>query len=161
MMCELSCFISNLSSFPERPLTLSFRFRTPIPWGHPVDHSADFNKLLHWTKLDQLLEKGKFHGMFIVDVIGGYDVYNGPQNLTPAMESRAQWPMNEPLSVVPTMAAVAKNIGFGLTVATTYEQPFHLARRLSTVDHLTDERLAWNIVTCCLDSAARNLGHTT
>jgi FMN-dependent oxidoreductase (nitrilotriacetate monooxygenase family) len=58
------------------------------------------------------------------------------------------------------MAAATKNIGFGVTVATTYEQPYHLARRLSTVDHLSGGRLGWNIVTGYLDSAARNLGFT-
>lgn len=58
------------------------------------------------------------------------------------------------------MAAATKNLGFGVTIATTYEQPYHLARRLSTVDHLTGGRLGWNIVTGYLDSAARNLGHT-
>lgn len=58
------------------------------------------------------------------------------------------------------MAAATKSIGFGVTVATTYEQPYHLARRLSTVDHLTKGRLGWNIVTGYLDSAARNLGAT-
>lgn len=58
------------------------------------------------------------------------------------------------------MAAATKNLGFGVTVATTYEQPYHLARRLSTVDHLTGGRLGWNVVTGYLDSAARNLGHT-
>lgn len=68
--------------------------------------------------------------------------------------------MNEPLATVPAMAAATKNIGFGVTVATTYEQPYHLARRLSTVDHLTGGRLGWNIVTGYLDSAARNLGFT-
>ncbi|KAG8531918.1 uncharacterized protein KY384_003554 [Bacidia gigantensis] len=78
----------------------------------------------------------------------GYDVYNGPRNLDPAIRSGAQWPVNEPLAIVPPMAAVTKNLGFGVTVATTYEQPYHLARRLST------------IVTGYLDSAARNLGHT-
>lgn len=72
--------------------------------------------------------------------------------------SGAQWPVNEPLSVVSAMAAATKNLGFGVTVATTYEQPYHLARRLSTVDHLTGGRLGWNIVTGYLDSAARNLG---
>lgn len=55
------------------------------------------------------------------------------------------------------MAAATKSIGFGVTVATTYEQPYHLARRLSTVDHFTKGRLGWNIVTGYLDSAARNL----
>lgn len=73
-------------------------------------------------------------------VQGGYDVYEGPRNLDPAIRSGAQWPVNEPLAVVPAMAAVTKNIGFGVTVATTYEQPYHLARRLSTVDHLTKGR---------------------
>jgi hypothetical protein len=62
--------------------------------------------------------------------------------------------------VIPAMAAATKSLGFGVTVATTYEQPYHLARRLSTVDHLTKGRVGWNIVTGYLDSAARNLGHT-
>jgi alkanesulfonate monooxygenase SsuD/methylene tetrahydromethanopterin reductase-like flavin-dependent oxidoreductase (luciferase family) len=56
------------------------------------------------------------------------------------------------------MAAVTKNLGFGVTVATTYEQPYQLARRLSTLDHLTGGRVGWNIVTGYLDSAARNFG---
>lgn len=73
-------------------------------------------------------------------VLGGYDVYKGPRNLDPAVVSGAQWPVNEPLAVVPAMAAATKNIGFGVTVTTTYEQPYHLARRLSTVDHLTKGR---------------------
>lgn len=91
---------------------------------------------------------------------GAYDVYKGPRNPDPAIVSGAQWPVNEPLAAVPAMAAATKNLGFGVTIATTYEQPYHLARRLSTVDHLTGGRLGWNIVTGYLDSAARNLGHT-
>ena len=73
-------------------------------------------------------------------LVGGYDVYKGPQNLDPAIISGAQWPVNEPLAVVPAMAAATQNIGFGVTVTTSYEQPYHLARRLSTVDHLTKGR---------------------
>ena len=70
-------------------------------------------------------------------------VYNG--NLDAAKISGAQWPVNEPLSVVSAMAAATKSIGFGVTVSTTYEQPYHLARRLSTVDHLSKGRLGWNV----------------
>ncbi|KAL6364741.1 hypothetical protein LRP88_00713 [Fusarium phalaenopsidis] len=134
--------------------------QSPGLWRHPDDRSWDFNNISHWVKLAQLLEKGKFHGIFIADVLGSYDVYKGPRNPDPAIISGAQWPVNEPLATVPAMAAATKNIGFGVTVATTYEQPYHLARRLSTVDHLTGGRLGWNIVTGYLDSAARNLGHT-
>ncbi|KAE8548995.1 hypothetical protein EYB25_009378 [Talaromyces marneffei] len=132
--------------------------QSPGLWRHPNDESWRFNDVHHWIELAKLLEEAKFHGIFIADVLGGYDVYKGPRNLDPAIISGAQWPVNEPLSVVPAMAAATKNIGFGVTVATTYEQPYHLARRLSTVDHLTNGRIGWNIVTGYLDSAARNLG---
>ncbi|CAN8101277.1 unnamed protein product [Discula destructiva] len=105
-----------------------------------------------------MLEKAHFHGMFIADVLGGYDVYKS--SLDPAIVSGAQWPVNEPLAVVSAMAAATKNLGFGVTVSTTYEEPYHLARRLSTVDHLTKGRLGWNVVTSYLDSAAQNMGRT-
>ena len=96
--------------------------------------------------------------MFIADVLGGYDVYGGPRNLTPAIKSGSQWPVNEPIAPIAAMTAVTKSIGIGVTVSTTYEQPYHLARRLSTLDHLTNGRVAWNVVTGYLQSAARNLG---
>ncbi|KAJ5868872.1 hypothetical protein N7534_003425 [Penicillium rubens] len=132
--------------------------QSPGLWRHPEDESHRFNDVDHWVELAQLLESAKFHGIFIADVLGGYDVYKGPRNLDPAVVSGAQWPVNEPLAVVPAMAAATKNIGFGVTVTTSYEQPYHLARRLSTVDHLTKGRLGWNVVTGYLDSAARNMG---
>ncbi|KAL1303787.1 hypothetical protein AAFC00_007124 [Neodothiora populina] len=134
--------------------------QSPGLWRHPEDKSSGFNKIKHWVDLAKLLEKGKFHGMFIADVLGAYDVYKGPQNRDPAVISGAQWPVNEPLATVPAMAAATKSLGFGVTLATTYEQPYHLARRLSTVDHLSSGRVGWNVVTGYLDSAARNLGHT-
>ncbi|ELQ33823.1 xenobiotic compound monooxygenase [Pyricularia oryzae Y34] len=132
--------------------------QSPGLWRHPADESWRFNDVDHWVRLAKLLEEAKFHGIFIADVLGGYDVYKN--SLDPAIISGAQWPVNEPLSVVPAMAAATKSIGFGVTASTTYEQPFHLARRLSTVDHLTKGRVGWNIVTGYLDSAARNLGKT-
>ncbi|KAF2804734.1 Nitrilotriacetate monooxygenase component A/pristinamycin IIA synthase subunit A [Mytilinidion resinicola] len=132
--------------------------QSPGLWRHPDDESHKFNDVGHWVELAKLLEAAKVHGIFIADVLGGYDVYNG--TLDAAIRSGAQWPVNEPLAVVSAMAAATKSIGFGVTVSTTYEQPYHLARRLSTVDHLSKGRLGWNIVTSYLDSAARNLGFT-
>ncbi|KAF2198712.1 Nitrilotriacetate monooxygenase component A/pristinamycin IIA synthase subunit A [Delitschia confertaspora ATCC 74209] len=130
--------------------------QSPGLWRHPDDNSHEFNNVEHWVELAKLLEEAKIHGIFIADVLGGYDVYNG--NLETAIRSGAQWPVNEPLAVVSAMAAATQSIGFGVTVSTTYEQPYHLARRLSTVDHLSKGRLGWNIVTSYLDSAARNMG---
>jgi len=137
--------------------------QSPGLWQHPEDESWRFNDVDHWVELAKLLESAKFHGIFIADVLGmslhfpfslgytfangtgGYDVYKGPRNLEPAIVSGAQWPVNEPLAVVPAMAAATQNIGFGVTVTTTYEPPYHLARRLSTVDHLTKGRIGWNV----------------
>ncbi|KAL6904648.1 Nitrilotriacetate monooxygenase component A/pristinamycin IIA synthase subunit A [Trichoderma evansii] len=130
--------------------------QSPGLWRHPDDQSSRFNQIDHWTELAKLLEEAKFHGIFIADVLGGYDVYSG--SLDPAIISGAQWPVHEPLAVISAMAAVTKSIGFGVTVSTTYEQPYHLARRLSTLDHLSNGRIGWNIVTSYLDSAAKNMG---
>lgn len=133
--------------------------QSPGLWRHPDDKSHKFDETEHWVELAKLLESAKFHGIFIADVLGGYDVYK--KSLEPAIVSGAQWPVTEPLAVVPAMAAATKSIGFGVTISTTYEQPYHLARRISTIDHLTKGRLGWNIVTSYLDSAAKNLGRDT
>ncbi|WPH01675.1 Hypothetical protein R9X50_00452600 [Acrodontium crateriforme] len=129
--------------------------QSPGLWRHPDDRSSDFNQLSHWTDLARKLEAGRFQGMFIADVLGGYDVYR--DSLSPSIQAGAQWPVNEPLAMISAMAAVTSSLGFGVTVSASYEQPYHLARRLSTLDHLTEGRVGWNVVTGYLDSAARNL----
>lgn len=130
----------NLYTLPTPITTPGSGHQSPGLWAHPSDTSSNFNSIQHWVSLAQLLESHRWHGIFIADVLGGYDVYGGPQNLDPAIRSGAQWPVNEPLAVVPAMAAATRSLGFGVTVSTTYEQPYHLARRLSTVDHLTGGR---------------------
>lgn len=62
---------------------------------------------------------------------------------------------------VAVMASVTKSLSFGITASTTYEQPFTLARRFSTLDHLSKGRCGWNIVTSYLESAAKNLNLET
>ena len=131
---------SHVDGKAAKQLLTGSGHQSPGLWRHPEDRSSRFNDINHWVELAKLLESAKFHGMFIADVLGGYDVYNGPRNLEAAIRSGAQWPVNEPLTLVPAMAAATKNLGFGVTVSTTYEQPYHLARRLSTVDHLSNGR---------------------
>ncbi|KAF5517295.1 Dimethyl-sulfide monooxygenase [Colletotrichum aenigma] len=130
----------------------------PGLWKHPRNKTDQYKKLSFWTELAQLLDNAGFHAMFIADTLGPYDVYKGPANVVPALASGAQFPVNDPLYLVPAMAAATKNLIFGVTASLTYEKPYSLARRLSTVDHLSEGRLAWNIVTSYLDSAARNHG---
>ncbi|KAL4913343.1 luciferase-like domain-containing protein [Aspergillus aurantiobrunneus] len=132
----------------------------PGQWRHPRNKTAQYTKLSFWTDLAKLLDSAGFHAMFIADTLGPYDVYKGPANVVPALASGAQYPVNDPMYLVPAMAAATKNLIFGVTASLTYEQPYSLARRLSTVDHLAEGRVAWNIVTSYLDSAARNFGLT-
>jgi alkanesulfonate monooxygenase SsuD/methylene tetrahydromethanopterin reductase-like flavin-dependent oxidoreductase (luciferase family) len=134
---------------------------SPGQWKNPKNKTADYNKLSFWTDLAKYLDEVGFHCMFIADVLGAYDVYRGPANVDPTLPSGAQFPVNDPLYTVPAMAAVTKNLVFGVTASTTYDNPYALARRFSTVDHLSDGRVAWNIVTSYLDSAARNFGLDT
>ena len=128
-------------------------------WTHPRDRSTDYNTLEHWTGIARTLERGLFDGLFIADIVGVYDVYQGGVDLT--LRESIQLPVNDPLLLVPAMAAVTRHLGFGVTVNLGYEEPYLLARRFSTLDHLTRGRIGWNIVTGYLDSAARAMGRAT
>jgi len=125
-------------------------------WTHPRDTSTQYKSLAYWTDLAQLLERGLFDGLFIADIVGTYDIYG--QSLDVTLKESIQLPVNDPLLLVSAMAAVTRNLGFGLTANLTYEAPYLFARRLSTLDHLSNGRVGWNIVTGYLDSAARAMG---
>ncbi len=125
-------------------------------WTHPRDRSADYRTLGYWQHLARVAERGLLDGIFLADILGVYDVYKaGPDA---SIERAVQIPLNDPLLVVPAMAAVTKHLGFGVTCNLTYEPPYTFARRMSTLDHLTEGRIGWNIVTGYLDSAARGMG---
>ena len=131
----------------------------PGVWTHPADQSHRYKDLSYWTELAQLLDRGGFDTLFLADVLGAYDVYQGSRDA--AVLAGAQMPVNEPTLAIPAMAAVTKRLCFAATVCLTYEQPYSFARRMSTLDHLTKGRIAWNIVTSYLESAAVNLGLDT
>ena len=133
--------------------------QSPGVWSHPQDQSYRYKDLSYWTELAQILERGHFDTLFLADVLGTYDVYQGSR--TAAVRQGAQVPVNDPVPAIAAMAAVTKRLGFAVTVSLTYEQPYSFARRMSTLDHLTNGRVAWNIVTSYLQSAAVNLGLST
>ncbi|RLK33497.1 LLM class flavin-dependent oxidoreductase [Cupriavidus plantarum] len=125
-------------------------------WTHPRDRSTEYNTLEYWIDQARILERGLFDGLFIADIVGVYDVYGGNVDVT--LRESIQLPVNDPLLLVSAMAAATKHLGFGVTVNLTYEAPYLLARRFSTLDHLTRGRVGWNVVTGYLDSAARAMG---
>lgn len=130
--------------------------QSPGLWAHPRDRSTHYTDLGYWTELARTLERGRFDGIFLADVLGIYDVYGGSP--AAALRHAVQVPVNDPMLLVPAMAAATEHLGFGITCTLSYEPPYTLARRLSTLDHLTKGRAGWNIVTGYLDSAAAGMG---
>ncbi len=130
--------------------------QSPGLWTHPRDRTADYNRLPYWIDLAKALERGRFDGLFLADVLGVYDVYGNSPDA--ALRHATQTPANEPLLLISAMAAVTQHLGFGVTSNLSFEPPYPFARRMSTLDHLTEGRIGWNVVTGYLDSAARGAG---
>ncbi|MCT1803193.1 LLM class flavin-dependent oxidoreductase [Kocuria carniphila] len=125
-------------------------------WRHPRSKATEYNTIEYWTNLAKTLEKGKFDALFLADVVGIYDIYKN--SAAPSVSDGAQVPVNDPFMQISAMAAVTEHLGFGVTSAVTYEQPYTLARKYATLDHLTKGRVGFNVVTSYLPSAAENQG---
>lgn len=128
----------------------------PGQWAAADDQSSRYLQPEYWVELATLLEAGLFDSLFLGDVLGVYDVDAGSP--AAALQNAAQVPMNDPFALIPLMAHATTHLGFGVTASATYEPPYLLARRLTTLDHLSRGRVAWNVVTSYLDSGARSLG---
>jgi len=129
---------------------------SPGAWRYPGDRAADYTDRDYWTDVARTAERGGFDAVFFADVRGIYDVYDDDRDV--AIERAVQTPSNDPRFLVPAMAEVTDDLGFAITRSTTYNHPYELAREFSTLDHLTEGRIAFNIVTSYLESAAANLG---
>lgn len=125
-------------------------------WRDPQDQSYRYTDIEYWVALSKLLEENGFDCLFIADALGLIDSWQGSP--AASLAQGIQSPLIDPLLLVSAMAAQTQRLGFGITVSTTYEQPYLLARKFTTLDHLTRGRIAWNVVTSQLESAARNLG---
>lgn len=78
--------------------------------------------------------------------------------MDPMFQAGTQVAQLDPLVLIPAMAAVTESVSFGVTASTSYIRPYQVARTYSTLDHLTEGRIAWNIVTSYSDAAAKALG---
>jgi alkanesulfonate monooxygenase SsuD/methylene tetrahydromethanopterin reductase-like flavin-dependent oxidoreductase (luciferase family) len=87
--------------------------------------------------------------------LGLYDVY---KDGNPALQSGSQVPILDVSLLISAMAHATKNISFGITASTTYENPYSLARKFATLDHISNGRVGWNIVTTFMESAAKSYG---
>jgi FMN-dependent oxidoreductase (nitrilotriacetate monooxygenase family) len=148
---------------PERPLHFAaFVMNTTGhiiqgTWRRPTARQTDFNRLDHWVDLARTLERGTFDAIFFADVVGLYAPYRGDERKY--VEAGLQVPSNDPSVLAGAIAYATQHLGIAFTASILQEHPFNFARRISTLDHASDGRIAWNIVTNYLPNASRNFGH--
>jgi FMN-dependent oxidoreductase (nitrilotriacetate monooxygenase family) len=126
-------------------------------WVRDDTRQRDYTQFEPWVELAQILEKGCFDALFLADVMGLYDTYRG--SAATSIIEAMQVPVNDPALLIPAMAYVTEHLGFAFTSSVLQTPPFTFARQLSTLDHLTRGRVAWNIVTSYLPNAAASLGY--
>jgi FMN-dependent oxidoreductase (nitrilotriacetate monooxygenase family) len=154
--------MSTPAARPPRPLRFAaFVMNTTShiiqgTWRQPGAAQADFNDLDHWVDLAKLLERGTFDAIFFADVVGLYADYRG--DARKYFEAGLQVPSNDPSVLASALAYATEHLGIAFTSSILQEHPFTFARRISTLDHLTKGRVAWNIVTNYLPNASRNYG---
>lgn len=114
-------------------------------WAHPEQNTYRYKELSYWLELARLLERGFFDFLFLADSYG-YPLLNGE---TPdvAFEQAVEIPKNDPMLLIPALAAATADLNFVVTTSTSFEHPYANARRFATLDHLTNGRVGWNVVT--------------
>ncbi len=118
------------------------------PGGTP-DANFNFTRLKRFA---QKLEQGKFDAFFMADHLA---VLNMP---TEALKRSATVTSFDPSTLLPALAVVTERLGLIATASTTFDQPYHVARRFAALDHLSGGRAGWNVVTTSNPDAALNFG---
>jgi len=121
-------------------------------WRYPTAYpDANFN-FQHLKDFAQTLERGKFDAFFMADHLA---VLNMPIQ---ALKRSATVTSFEPFTLLSALAVTTERIGLVATASTTFDSPYHIARRFASLDHISGGRAGWNIVTTSNPDAALNFG---
>src|SRR5262249_33842051 len=116
-------------------------------WRHPMSSPLALSDIRYYQDLARRAEAGLFDAIFLADQLALGD-----------HADRAARCWLGPVTAPAALAAVTDNIGLIATASTTYTEPFNLARQFGSLDHISNGRAGWNIVTSWLATAARNYG---
>jgi FMN-dependent oxidoreductase (nitrilotriacetate monooxygenase family) len=125
-------------------------------WRHPEAPLGDILKPERYEHIGRVLEAGLFDACFFEDLAGVYDIYEG--KFDSILGRGGQLNLLDPLMVLPYVARATSKLGLGITMSTSFYHPFHIARMLASLDHLSNGRVAWNVVTSASDMEAQNFG---
>jgi FMN-dependent oxidoreductase (nitrilotriacetate monooxygenase family) len=121
-------------------------------WRYPGAYpDANFN-FTHLKRFAQTLERAKFDAFFMADHLA---VLNMPIDSLKRSHTVTSF---DPLTLLPALAAVTEKIGLVATASTTFDQPYHIARKFASLDHISGGRAGWNLVTTSNPDAALNFG---
>ncbi len=127
----------------------------PAAWRHP-DARHDVTSASFYRHVGQTLERGKFDLGFFDDRLAMPDLYGGDHRHT--VENGIRCVKLDPVTVLTAMGMSTERLGLGATYSTSYYEPFHVARVFATLDHMSEGRAAWNVVTSVNDNEAKNMG---
>jgi len=114
-------------------------------WRHPKDKiNWDWSRPAYWQHMARTMQRGLFDAISIADELAPYNNYEGSSDAT--VKYAVQCPVHEPSTIVPILTTATTHIGVGVTLSTAFEHPYSMVRRLSSLDHLSGGRVAWNIV---------------
>jgi len=132
-------------------------YLTPA-WNQPWSGNAGAEWMTgeFFVDMARALDRANFDVMMLEDSTYVSDIFGGSAEAELTFTVRA--PKNDPLPLIPLLAAATEQLGFVATMSTSFYQPFLLARLMTTLDHLTDGRVGWNIVTSSGYLAAQNFG---
>ncbi|MBD2095771.1 LLM class flavin-dependent oxidoreductase [Trichocoleus sp. FACHB-591] len=121
-------------------------------WRHPEAQADGGLNFQHYKQIAQTAERGKFDMLFLADGVAVRDRGQTPEEL-----SRSGKVVHfEPFTLLSALSAVTERIGLTATVSTTYNEPFHLARKFASLDYLSGGRAGWNLVTSATEAEALN-----
>ncbi len=130
-----------------RPVSLhTAAWRYPGAWP-----DANFN-FQHLKRFAQTLERGRFDAFFMADHLA---VLNMPMD---GLKRSATATSFDPLTLLPALAVVTQHLGLIATASTTYNEPYHIARKFASLDHISGGRAGWNVVTSGNPHEAMNFG---
>lgn len=141
----------------------AFLMATPVThsqaeWRHPRDQRGGFLSSEFYQDLARILERGKFDFVFFADILAVPGRYGDgiSTSLSRGTQSVASI---DPAYAVAVMSAVTRDLGLGITRSATYFAPYDLARTFASLDHLSNGRIAWNVVASHQNAEAQNFGH--
>jgi len=125
-------------------------------WRHPEAQADAGVNFTHYKQLAHTAERGKFDLLFMADSVGTRGAPSEQESLSrTATRYVAQF---EPITLLSGLAAATEHIGLVATASTTYNEPYHIARKFASLDHISGGRAAWNLVTSSNAEEAHNFG---